>query len=55
MSLTKGMEKQMIKKVLWAIVVLFAALNPLSAKEKVFHAETRYFDIIFDEKSRSSA
>lgn len=55
MSLTKGMEKQMIKKVLWAIVVLFAALNPLSAKEKVFHAETRYFDIIFDEKSKSSA
>lgn len=45
----------MNKKILSATFVFVVAMSSLFCKEKIFHAETKFFDIIFDESSRNSA
>lgn len=44
-----------MKKNIWAIFFLFIAITFSFSKDKILHTETKYFDIIFDEKSKTSA
>ncbi|WP_407397402.1 hypothetical protein [Treponema sp.] len=44
-----------MKKFLSAAFIFLISIGSASGKEKIFHSETRYFDIIFDESSKDSA
>lgn len=45
----------MKRKILTGAIVFFTVLGFAFGKEKILHAETQYFDIIFDESTRESA